>query len=75
MADAKAQLKEAATKLAELCRTRGVRLPAGMDGLGKAANALNTTKTADGKFDMARTAACASFAHQLTGKQPPARCI
>lgn len=53
MADAKKLLVEKAKELVALATSRSVRLPAGADGLGKAANALNTTKNG-AEFDLVR---------------------
>ena len=51
--DAKKLLVDKAKELAALATARGVRLPAGTDGLGRAANALNTTKNG-AEFDLVR---------------------
>ena len=53
MSDAKTVLVTKAKELAALATSRGVRLPAGADGLGRAANALNTTKNG-AEFDLVR---------------------
>jgi hypothetical protein len=53
MADAKKLLVEKARELVALATSRSVRLPSGADGLGKAANALNTTKNG-AEFDLVR---------------------
>ena len=51
MSDARKLLGEKSKELAALCAQRGVRLPAGVEGLTKAANALSTTKAGD-DFDL-----------------------
>jgi hypothetical protein len=56
MSDAKTILVGKAKELAALATSRGVRLPAGADGLGRAANALNTTKNGT-EFDLVRPTA------------------